>query len=79
MPTKVCLSCEKEIGESEKDCPACGVNLEELEDAVATVEKAQAILDKRRKPITPPVPEPTPEPAKKTSRLVSLGKVLRRK
>ena len=85
--TKICESCDKTIGKSETKCPACGVDFEELEDAVVSVEKAQSILEKRRK-----AKEPKPctkcnkvhegecstPPAAKKSRFSGLGNVLRK-
>jgi hypothetical protein len=53
MATKKCEACDAEIGESEKDCPKCGVNFEELETAVKTVTTAQAVAEKRRKAANP--------------------------
>jgi hypothetical protein len=49
MATKKCESCDAEIGESEKSCPKCGVDFEELEDTVKTVDTATKVLEKRRK------------------------------
>jgi hypothetical protein len=77
MATKKCEACDAEIGESEKECPKCGVNFEELEVAVKTVTTAQAVAEKRRKAADPncdkcgkPKHEgacaPKPAPKKKT-------------
>lgn len=53
MATKKCEACDAEIGESEVECPGCGVNFEELETAVKTVTTAQAVAEKRRKAANP--------------------------
>jgi RNA polymerase subunit RPABC4/transcription elongation factor Spt4 len=79
--TKVCDSCDAVIGKSEKDCPKCGVNFEELEDAVTTLTKAQEVIDKRKAkvapvPDTPPAP---PAPPKKVSALRGLGAAMRKR
>jgi len=74
--TKTCDSCDAVIGKSEKTCPKCGVDFEELEDAITTVSKAQAIIEKRKKAEQPPAP---PAPPEKKNPLRSLGAVLRKK
>lgn len=51
--TKKCEACDAEIGQSETECPKCGVNFEELETAVKTVTTAQAVVEKRRKAASP--------------------------
>lgn len=53
MATKKCEACDVEIGESEKECPKCGVVFEELEAAVKTLTTAQAVMEKRRKAANP--------------------------
>jgi hypothetical protein len=73
--TKECPSCDAVIGKTEKTCPKCSVDLDELEDTLTTVEKANAILEKRRKKTLPL--EPPPAPKKKTNKLRSLGSFLR--
>jgi len=75
--TKQCESCDAVIGTSETKCPKCGVDFEELADTIATVEKASAILEKRRAKAAPPKEEPKTE-TKKTSKLRSLGSILRK-
>lgn len=87
--TKICPSCDAVIGKSETVCPSatCGVDFEELEDNIAAVEKAQAILEKRRKANQPkPCTKCSkvhegecPAPEKKKSGLRGLGAVLRKK
>lgn len=84
--TKKCESCDAEIGTSETNCPKCGVDFEELEDAVATVSKAQAIIDKRKKAAEPKpctkcgkVHEGACAPQKKPSVFRGLGSALRKK
>jgi uncharacterized C2H2 Zn-finger protein len=86
MATKICEACDKEIGESETKCPACGVDFEELADTVTTVERAQAILEKRRKKNEPQpcakckkVHEGACAPAPRKSKLRGLGSILRGK
>jgi RNA polymerase subunit RPABC4/transcription elongation factor Spt4 len=73
--TKVCESCDAVIGESEKECPKCKVNFEELEDAVTTVSTAQAVLAKRKAKEIPP---PPPPPVKKVNPLRALGQAIRK-
>jgi hypothetical protein len=89
--TKICDSCDTVIGRNEKTCPKCKVDFEELEDAVATVSKAQEVIEKRRKAAEPKPCEkcktihkeeeacPAPAPAAKKNPLRGLGKVLRSK
>ena len=85
-PTKTCEACDAVIGASETKCPKCGIDFEELEDALTSVEKANAILEKRRK-----AKEPKPctkcnkihegecvKPAEKKSALRGLGSALRK-
>jgi len=73
--TKTCDSCDAVIGKSEKVCPKCSIDFEELEDTVATVTKAQAVIEKRKKAALPP---PSPEPEPKKNPLRSLGSILRK-
>jgi hypothetical protein len=84
--TKVCDACDAVIGKSEKTCPKCSVDFEELEDTVASVSKAQAIIEKRKKATEP---KPCAKcskvhegacaiPAKKQSGLRGLGAILRK-
>ena len=54
--TKKCEACDVVIGKTETKCPACGVDLEELEEAVKVVERANAIIEKRKKAALPPAP-----------------------
>ena len=51
--TKICESCDAEIGFNEKTCPKCGIDFEELEVAVKTVTTAQKVAEKRRKAADP--------------------------
>jgi hypothetical protein len=53
MATKKCENCDAEIGESEKDCPKCGVNFEDLDNAVSGYESARTISEKRLKAKNP--------------------------
>lgn len=78
METQECANCNTQIGKTETICPNCKVNLEELEDAISTVDRAQTILEKRRKAALPPVP-PVVQPPVKRNVLASLGKVIRSK
>lgn len=75
MSTKACDACGQEIGASEKECPKCGVDFEELEDAIATVSKAQEVIEKRKAVASPKPPEKKEE-SKKPFR--SLGSILRK-
>ena len=65
VETKNCEACDQQIGASETTCPRCGVVFAELEETVTAVEKAQTIIEKRRKAAQPPEPQPQPQPAKK--------------
>lgn len=76
--TKECPNCDAKIASSEVKCPACGVNIEELEDAVTTVETAQKVIEKRRAKNAPAAP-PEQQPEKKSSKLLSLGSALRKR
>jgi RNA polymerase subunit RPABC4/transcription elongation factor Spt4 len=90
METKTCENCDKVIGASESKCPSCGVVFEELEDAVATVDRANSILAKRKARTAPPeptpvpevppapAPEPTPNPQPKRNIFTSLGRTFRK-
>lgn len=86
MP-KLCEACDKEIGDNDAKCPACGVVFEELNDAVSAVEKANAILEKRRKKKEEDakckkcgkIHEGACAPIKKPSPFSALGSALRRK
>jgi hypothetical protein len=88
--TKTCESCDAVIGKSEKVCPKCQIDFEELEDAVATVGKAQSVLAKRK--ATEEAAKTCPKckaakhdgpcktsPTKKKSVFQSLGAALRKK
>lgn len=80
MPdTKECPSCDKEIGNSETKCPACGIEIEELENAIATVSKAQEVIDKRKKKSIPPETAPITELSTKKSIFTSMGSALRKR
>lgn len=80
--TKECPGCDQVIGKSEKVCPKCGLDQEEIEQHLTELQRAQEILRKRRKktatkPVTEPVTEPvTPAAKKKTlfSGLLALRK-----
>lgn len=67
MASKKCLECDAVIGENEKVCPACQTDLEELEQTVAAVEKANKVIAKRAAAVPPPEPESEPEPETKVS------------
>lgn len=64
MAEKECPVCEKTIGETDTICPACGTDLEILQEELASVERVNKVLENRRKKETPPTPEPQPEPKK---------------
>jgi len=85
MATKECLDCEAKIGATEKVCPACGADLEALEEAVTAVEKANKIIARRKAQEGPPKCEHSkdktkcevctpPAPAKKKSIFGALTK-----
>lgn len=72
MSTKTCELCDATIGETDKECPACGADLEAVNEQVEAVERANKILEKRKAKAAPPVPptptpQPQPEPKKKQS------------
>ena len=73
--TITCENCDAEIGKSETKCPKCGVVFEDLADAIASVETANKVIEKRKKKAELPVAPP----AKKENPLRALGKVLRKK
>jgi phage FluMu protein Com len=78
--TKICDSCDAEVGIIEKKCPKCSIDFEELEEAVTAVSKAQEVLEKRRKKKEQEAaPPPTPPPAKKKSPFGGLANALRKK
>ena len=74
--TKECPNCEKNIAATEEKCPACGIVIADFEDAVETVSKAQAAIERRRRKETPPAPL-NPEP--KRSKLAALGSIIRKR
>jgi RNA polymerase subunit RPABC4/transcription elongation factor Spt4 len=74
--TKVCEACDAEVGKSEKTCPKCSVDFEELEDSITVVSKAQEILAKRKAKETPPAP---PKTKTATNPLRGLAAALRKK
>jgi len=80
--TKICDNCDKEIGQSETACPACGADQAELDELADAVERGTAILEKRKKratPPAPPAPAPAPQPkAKGLSRFRALGRIGRK-
>lgn len=58
---RICEICEKEIGENDKVCPACGTDFAALEEEISVVTRAQTIAEKRKKKNDPPPPPPEPE------------------
>lgn len=79
MATKECPKCEAVIGENETTCPSCNVVIADFEDAVATVESAQAAIERKKKKNAPPPPPPPPETKKNAlGKLASLGSVIRK-
>lgn len=79
--TKICDGCDKEIGVSETKCPACGVEFAELDETVTAVERAQAVIEKRRKRAEAAAAPPTPTvPVKEKgiARLRSLGRAFKK-
>lgn len=71
-----CPNCEVTIGKTETACPKCGIVIEEFEDTITAVEKANAALERRKKKNAPP-DSPAPEPARR-SPLLSLGRAIRK-
>lgn len=79
--TKFCDSCDAEIGATEKVCPKCQTDLEELDETVNAVSKAQAVIDKRKAKEAAkntPAPPAAPEKLKGSARLRSFGRILNR-
>jgi hypothetical protein len=83
--TKECINCDAVIGATETKCPKCGAELAEMEETVSAIEKAQAILDKRKvkaaaKKAEEDARNAPPAPKKKTAaeRLRSLGKAFKK-
>jgi len=58
--TTKCENCDAIIAKDEKKCPACGINLEELEQSLKDLETLEKIREKRKKKTEPP-----PQPKKK--------------
>lgn len=54
--TKKCEACDATIGKTETKCPACSVDLEELEESIKVIERANAVIEKRKKAALPPAP-----------------------
>lgn len=65
MPEKICEVCNAKIGETDTVCPACGADLETLEQEIESVVRATKVIEKRRKAAEPPQPPPPPAPPKK--------------
>lgn len=72
--TKKCEVCDQEIGITEKVCPKCQTDFEELEQEVSVVTRAQKVVAARKAKEIPLLPPPPPPPAKKKSVFGSLGK-----
>jgi len=65
--TRTCPECEQEIGETEKNCPKCGLDLDEFsEEILSNLDRGISIVEKRRKKKTPPEPPPAPKPQPQT-------------
>ena len=94
MATKKCENCDAEIGDSEKECPKCGINFDDLEDAISSLTVAQTVAEKRKKAAaekcncTPvegvhgkgcPQFKAPDAPPQKRSRFRALGSALRRR
>lgn len=90
MATKKCEACDQEIGESEKVCPKCGVDYEELEDTIKGLSVAETVREKRKKAETAAKlcakcgkdkheGACVTAPAKKKNKLAGLGSVFGRK
>jgi len=56
--TKPCDKCSVTIAKTETKCPACGETQLDEED-ISVVERAQRIIEARKKAATPPTPTPT--------------------
>ena len=57
--TRTCDNCDVIIAKTEKICPACKTDLEELDENVKAVEAAQKVIEKRKKKTAPPTTAPT--------------------
>lgn len=78
--TKKCECCEAEIGKDEKVCPKCSVDFDELEETVTAIDRANAVLAKRKAKETPPTPEVKPaEKLKGVSKLRAMGRAFQKK
>ena len=73
MPAKECPVCEAKIGETDTTCPACGTDLETLQQEIESVERVNKVLENRKKKETPPAPAPQPQPEKKLSIFAKLA------
>jgi RNA polymerase subunit RPABC4/transcription elongation factor Spt4 len=80
--TRICDSCDTEIGKTEKVCPKCQANQEENDELADAVSKGSSIIKKReeRANKNKPAPAPAPEPEKKSksSRLREIGRMFKR-
>lgn len=78
--TKQCEACDATIGKDEKVCPKCSVDFDELEETVTAIDRANAVLAKRKaKAVPEPTPPPTPEPKPKgISRLRAMGRAFKK-
>lgn len=52
--TKKCENCDAVIAKDEKVCPACKLDLEELEDRIKEQDTIEKIREKRRAAAGPP-------------------------
>jgi hypothetical protein len=72
MPAKECPVCEAKIGETDQTCPACGTDLETLQQEIESVERVNKVLENRKKKEVP-APAPQPQPEKKLSIFAKLA------
>lgn len=62
IKTKKCEVCDAEIGKDEKVCPKCNADFDELEETVTAVDRASAVIAKRKaKAVPESTTTPTPE------------------
>jgi RNA polymerase subunit RPABC4/transcription elongation factor Spt4 len=79
--TKHCEACDAEIGKDEKVCPKCAVDFDELEETVTAIDRANAVLAKRKAKAVPPEPAPGAPPVKPkgVAKLRALGRAFKPK
>lgn len=71
-----CPKCDAVIAVTETECPDCGINIVEFEDAMLAVDEATKALEKKRKKAEPSSSIAVVKPSK-LGKLVSLGRMMK--